>query len=231
MKEITSVLKKTGLFKNLDAETLNRLAAYAVERKFSQGSVLFFAGEPAKGLFVIARGVVCGSRIDGEGREQVIFVERAPATVAEVPAFDNGAYFSTVIAESEALVYFIEKSYIRNLCLENPSFAFNGLRVLAQRIRDLAAMVEDLTLYDVGRRLGRFLLHEANRCGEVKNGEIYLSLDLTQSQIAARIGTVREVVSRNLMYLKSERLIRLENCRLIISDREKLAEYAKTFPE
>ena len=116
------------LFKNLDGDTLRCVAANAAPRNLQKGSVLFFSGEPAQGLFVIAKGVVRGFRTGGDGREQIIFLERAPATIAEVPVFDNGAYFSTVVAEEDSLVYFFEKAYIRKLCLENPSFALDDTK-------------------------------------------------------------------------------------------------------
>lgn len=219
------------LFKNLDGDALRGVAEKAVECRFAPGAVLFFKGEPARGLFVLARGVVCGFRIDGEGREQVIFVEHAPATVAEVPVFDGGPYFSTAIAEEETLAYFIDKAYIRRLCQENPAFAVSGLKVMAQKIRNLAALVEELKLHEVSRRLARFLLSEADRRGELAGGEVRLQLNLTRSQIAVRIGTVREVVSRNLKFLHSEGLIRFEDCRLVITDRERFTRYAKAASE
>ena len=227
MKEITAILKKTMLFKSLDGENLREAAAHMVERHLPKGSVLFFAGEPGKGLFVIAKGVVRGFRTGGDGREQIVFLERAPATIAETPVFDNGAYFSTVVAEEDSVVYFFEKSYIRKLCVENPSFALDGLRVMASKVRNLADLVEELTLHDVSRRLAHFILLEADRRGETKNAEIYLKLNLTRAQIAGCIGTVREVVSRNLTILKSEGLIRFEKRCLIISNKEKLIEFCE----
>jgi CRP/FNR family transcriptional regulator len=220
----TKILRRTLLFRNLDAEALKSLAKESVEQHFSRDAVLFFEGETALGLFVIAGGSVRGFRIGADGREQVIFVERAPATVAEVPVFDNGAYFSTVAAEEETDVLFIEKKSIRRLCLANPTFALNALEVLAQRVRNLADLVEELALHEVGERLAHFLLSEGIKRGEMKDRELHLKLNLTRSQIAARIGTVREVVSRNLMRFQSEGLLRFENRHLIITDQTRLLQ-------
>ncbi len=227
MKEITVILKKTMLFNSLNNEALRQTAAHAVKQHLNKGSVLFFAGEPGKGMFVVAQGIVRGFRTGADGREQIIFLEHAPATIAETPVFDNGAYFSTVVAEEDTLVYFFEKKYIRKLCVENPSFALDGLRVMASKVRNLADLVEELTLHDVSKRLAHFILLEADRRGEPKNAEIYLKLNLTRAQIAGCIGTVREVVSRNLTLLKSEGLIRFEKRCLIISNKEKLIEFCE----
>src|SRR6185503_776576 len=91
-----AALRRTALFGELDGATLGALAARAVERRYERDEVLFIAGEEARGLYVIVEGSVRAFRESAEGREQVIHVERAGATFAEVPTFDDGAYPSTV---------------------------------------------------------------------------------------------------------------------------------------
>ena len=85
-------LKRTPLFKELDDATLSLLAKHAVPRHYRKDELLFVAGQEAHGLFVIVNGSVRAFRESLDGREQVIHVERAGATVAEVPVFDDGAY-------------------------------------------------------------------------------------------------------------------------------------------
>lgn len=227
-KQVAAALQKTTLFKNLEGETLRRLAERAVKRNFSCGSVLFFAGDEANGLYVAASGAVRGFRSGGDGREQIIFIERAPATFAEAAVFSDGGgrHYATVVAEEDTLVFCLEKSVVLELCRENPAFAFNCLRVLGRRVKTLTALIEELTLHDVKGRLARFLLGEADRGGETKGAEIFLNLNLTRVQLAARVGTVREVATRNLNALKNEGLIRFENRLLVICDKENLARYA-----
>ena len=94
-----AALRRTALFGELDDGTLGALAGRSVERRFARDEVLFIAGEEARGLFVIVEGSVRAFRESVEGREQVIHVERAGATVAEVPVFDDGTFPSTVAAE------------------------------------------------------------------------------------------------------------------------------------
>ena len=84
-----AALKRTPLFKELDHATLQLLAQYAAPRHYRKDEVLFLAGEKAHGLFVIVNGSVRAFRESLDGREQVIHVERAGATVAEVPVFDE----------------------------------------------------------------------------------------------------------------------------------------------
>ena len=222
-----AALGRTPLFRELDAEHLRVLAARAVERRFVKGELLFVAGDEARGLYVIVEGAVRAFRESADGREQVIHVERAGATVAEVPVFDDGVFPSSVAAETDAALLFIDKRDVRDLCREHPQIALAALKVLAGRLRRCAELVETLSLREVGQRLARLLLTEARTRGKrTEQGGFYLKLTLTNQQIAARIGSVREVVSRAFARLQQDRLVALEGRRLSIPNEAALASYA-----
>jgi CRP/FNR family transcriptional regulator len=221
-----AALGRTPLFKELDAELLSALATRAVERRFRKGELLFVAGEEARGLYVIVEGSVRAFRESADGREQVIHVERAGATVAEVPVFDDGVFPSSVAAETDSTLLFIDKRDVRNLCREHPQIALAALKVLAARLRRCAELVETLSLREVGQRLARLLLAEARARGERTEGGLDFTLVLTNQQIAARVGSVREVVSRALARLQQDGLVKLEGRRLSIPDERALASYA-----
>src|SRR5215213_5311659 len=126
--ERISALRRMALFGELDDATLGALAARAVERRYARDEVLFLAGEEARGLYVIMEGAVRAYRESLDGREQVIHVERAGATVAEVPAFDDGTFPSNVAAEEPTAVLFIDKRDVRRLCLEHPQIGLAACR-------------------------------------------------------------------------------------------------------
>lgn len=217
---------RTELFRELDEETLGALARRAVERKLGRGEMLFVAGEEARGLYVVVTGALRAFRTGADGREQTIHVERAPATIAEVPVFDDKLYPSSVAAEEDATLLFLDKRDVRRLCLEHPQIALAALKLLAGRLRRCAELVETLSLQEVGQRLAKLLLSEAERAGVRRADGIHLELKLTNSQIAARVGSVREVVSRALARLQADELIVIKHRRIIIRDAEGLAAYA-----
>jgi len=221
-----AALGRTALFGELDEATLTALAARAVERRYERDEVLFIAGEEARGLYVIVEGSVRAFRESLDGREQVIHVERSGATVAEVPVFDDGPFPSTVAAEEPTSVLFIDKRDVRRLCMEHPQIGVAALKVLAGRLRRCAELVEALSLREVGQRLARFLLAEARAKGSRDGRGLRLTLAHTNQQIAARIGSVREVVSRALARLQHDGLITLEGRALTVPDERKLAAFA-----
>jgi CRP-like cAMP-binding protein len=221
-----AALKRTRLFEELDEHTLRVLAERAFERRFQKDEVLFVAGEEAHGLYVIVEGAVRAFRVSLDGREQVIHVERAGATIAEVPVFDDGTYPSTAAAEEDTTVLFIDKRDVQHLCLEHPKITLAALKVLAGRLRRCAELVETLSLREVGQRLARFLLAEARRNGAPAENGTSVNLSQTNQQIAARIGSVREVVSRAFTRLQHDGLIIVEGRRLIIPDEAALEAFA-----
>jgi len=221
-----AALKRSKLFESLEDTTLRVLAQRAVERTFRKDEVLFVAGEEARGLYVIVEGAVRAYRVSLDGREQVIHVERAGATIAELPVFDDGTYPSTAAAEEDTTVLFIDKQDVRSLCLEHPQIPLAALKVLAARLRRCAELVEALSLREVGQRLARFLVAEARRNGSRTDNGTWMNLTQTNQQIAARIGSVREVVSRAFTRLQHEGLIVVDGRHLLIPDEAALEAFA-----
>ncbi len=221
-----SALRRTAFFGGLNEPELSALATRAVERHLARGEVLFIAGDEAAGLFVIAQGAVRAYREGLDGREQVIHVERAGATIAELPVFDDQPYPSTVAAEEETVVLFIAKRDVMRLCLEHPSIALAALKLLAGRLRRCAELVEALSLREVDQRLARWLFSEARLRGTRTNEGMQVTLALTNQQIAARIGSVREVVSRAFTRLQNNGLIAVDGRVVQIPDENALESYA-----
>lgn len=220
-----AALKRSQLFAQLDEGNLRLLADRALERNLKKDEILFLAGDEARGMFVIVEGAVRAFRESLEGREQVIHVERAGATIAEVPMFDDGAYPSTAAAEEDSTVLFIDKRDVRQLCLDHPRIALAALKLLASRLRRCAELVEMLSLHEVDQRLARFLLIESRARGTSTAAGTAIDLVLTNQQIAARIGSVREVISRSLARLQQNGFIAIEGRRVIVIDEAALVAY------
>ena len=227
IEETVAALGRTALFGGLSREELRLLAKHAVIRRMSRGDVLFVVDEEAQGMFVIVSGSVRAFRVNADGREQVLHVERAGATLAEVPVFDDGPYPATASAEEDSVVLFIDKRDFRQFLLAHPHLALIALKIMAGRLRRHAELVESLSLREVGQRLAQLFLSEAGANGPLKAGRTEMALPLSHQQLAARVGSVREVVTRALARLQKEGLIVLDGRTLVIVDRDRLAAYAR----
>ena len=229
LHERTDALRKTQLLGNAPQEALQSLAACALERRLQSGEILFLSGDPARGLYVAVSGSLRAFRESEEGREQTIHVERAGATFAEVPVFDDGPYPSTVIAEEDSLVLFLKKEDVRRFLLENPEAALSALSLMASRLRKVTMLLEQLSLQDVAQRLAVMLVEEASARGKFENG-VSFSLPDSHQRIAARLGSVREVITRILHRFMNERIIEIRGHRVVILNATALRAKTKMPP-
>lgn len=224
------VLSKSALFLNLPAETLAELAERAIEHRLHQGQILFTANTRANGLYIVLSGCVRAFRVNLDGREQTIHVERVGGTLAEVAVFDGGPYPSTTIAEEETEVLFLAKEDIHRFMLHHPEVAIAALGIMAKKLRMVASMVEQLALMDVGQRLATLLLEEAKKSKPGLHDGASFSLPLSHSQIAARLGSVREVVTRGLQKLTRLGIIEVRGHRIIVLNAKELQSHAENHP-
>src|SRR5262245_50413259 len=113
------MFRKAELFRDLNDDVLQTLVRHAVEKRMARNEILFVAGEPAAGLYLIAEGAIRAFRTGIDGREQIIHVERAVTTIAEPPVFDNGKYPSTTAAEEASKLFFLPKDKIQAACFKH----------------------------------------------------------------------------------------------------------------
>jgi CRP-like cAMP-binding protein len=212
------ILSKVPLFSGLAADEMDFLAPRVVPRNFSSGQLVFNEGDPCSGLYVVASGHVRIFKTSAGGREQVLSIDGPGSSVAELPVFDGGNYPASVAAVDDATLLFVSKKDFQELCLTHPLVALKVLRVVGARLRRLVAIIEELSFTTVRHRLAAFLVRLANREGKRTASIITLTLPDNNQEIASQIGTVRELVSRNLSRLQAEGLIEIDGRKLTIRD-------------
>jgi CRP-like cAMP-binding protein len=221
-----ATLQRTVLFGCLPQEALADIDQRTTELHLHRGEMLFLSGEQAKGLFVIVSGKVRVFQHSEAGREQVMHVDTAGSVIAEVPVFDDGPYPASAVCETDVEVLFIEKKDMHEFCAKYPPLAMRALRLMAQRVRRHAQLVESLSFHEVGQRLALFLLAEAQRTSTPLAEPMTFPLALSHHQIANRIGSVRDVVARAFARLKHDGLIAATGRTLTIPDARALRLYA-----
>lgn len=215
------VLAGIAYLRTLPPADLRRLAAYTVVRDVRRGARVFEEGAPANGLFVVMEGRVRLVRHSPGGREQVLHAEGPGATLGEVPLLDGSGYVATAVAAEPTRVLYLPRDALLETCRRHPDVALGIIRVLARRVRTFAALVEDLSLKSLTARLAGFLLAES----ELAKARTF-ELAATRDEIAMRLGTVRELVSRSLARLRAASVIGVAGRRVTIRDVSRLTEIA-----
>jgi CRP/FNR family transcriptional regulator len=217
------LLRRVPYFRSLPLVELRRLASQCVPGALRPGEVLFEEGRPCHGLFVVVEGRVEVRQTSLRGREQVFHTEGPGATLGEGPLFDRGGYIATAVATEAVRVLFLRRADLLDLCRRRPAVALSMLEALARRMRHFAELVSDLAFRPVPERLARYLSALAGAAAPGAR----LDLELSQAQLAARLGTVRELVARAFSLLEDSGMITRKRARVIIRDPAKLAALAR----
>ena len=219
----SDVLRRVPLFASLAPAEVEALAERTLERRFAPGEVLFHEGDPCYGFFLLGQGRVKIFKTSPSGREIMLAVESAPSSVAEVPMFDGGPYPATVSAMEEVVAYLVSKQDFRQVCRQHPEVALKVLAVVGSRLRQLVGVVEAVSFGSVRQRLARTLLDFCRQAGRPS-----YAMPVTHQELASRLGTVREVISRNLSRFQAEGLIRIDKRQVRILDPGGLEREAET---
>ena len=219
----TQILGRIPMFASLSPQELEALAERAIERKYLPGEVLFHEGDPCDAFHILGKGRVKIFKTSPSGREIMLAVESAPSSVAEVPLFDGGPYPASVSAVDEVISYLISPQEFRQICRRHPEVALKLLAVVGGRLRQLVGTVEAVSFGSVRQRLARTLLDFAAQAGQSS-----YPVPATHQELASRLGTVREVISRNLSRFQAEGFLRVDKKTFHILDSRGLEGEAET---
>ena len=218
----TSILKNVPIFSSLSDQEFAFLTARVVQRKFSAGEMIFDEGEPCAGLYVVEAGHVRIFKSSACGREQVLSIDGPGGSIAELPVFDDGPYPASAQAVTDCSLLFFSKKDFQALCAQHPQVALKVLRVVGARLRRLVGIIEELSFTTVRHRLAALLVRLAKSSRVLKGNSVTITLPANNNELAAQIGTVRELVSRNLSRLQSEGLIEMDGRTVVIPNLSRL---------
>ena len=213
------LLHKNEYFEGLDDSLLNQVAAHMQLREYERGEALFWEGDPCAGLHIFEEGFVKLYRLSPQGRQYIVRVLQESDTCNEVPTFDGGTNPVNVEALETTRVWVIRADILRELLQINPAFAQQVINNFAQNLRGLVHRVSEMAFYQVTHRLARLISQQSP---EELSGTPW-----TQEQLAARLGTVREVVARSLKELERSGAIQIEKRHIEVADPDVLEQWAQ----
>lgn len=193
--QVTDALRLLPCLASLDARALGRLVRACAWRSIGQDGQLFREGGSPDGLFIIVEGRVKLVRLSRTGREQVLHIEGPGASLGDVPVVDGGEYLATAVAITRVRVLFVPRRDLLRVCAEHPAVAMGLATTIARRLRSFSTLIGTLSLQAVNARIAGALMDQ-----HLSTGEQILDVG-TRDELAARLGTVREIVSRSITQL------------------------------
>lgn len=221
---LKDTLSQLPLFVGLSAETQTAILANATLQHFEAEQVIFVEGEPADYVYILEHGWVKSTRMTQAGREQGLLFLRPVEIFGDIAVFTEKPYPGTVTALEKVDAWVVPASQMLALVKEHPDLALAVIRQLSARVLHYIDLVEDLSLRSVESRLAHSLL----RYAELKDGQLLVPRRgwTTFDEMAVRLGTVRDVLSRAIKILETENLIIVNKQSIQIIDPQGLAERA-----
>jgi CRP/FNR family transcriptional regulator len=217
------LLQLNPYFDQMEESSLAKVAESLSLRLFERGETLFLEDDPCAGLHILERGCVKLYRLSPQGRQYIVrLCLEQQDTFHEVSVFDGSGNPVNAEALEPSRVWVVEPGTIRGMVATHPDFAQKVINNLGGNLRMLVRAVSEMAFYQVTHRLARLI---SQMPGEEGAGEGVLHL--TQEQMAARLGTVREVVARSLRELERSGAIRTENRRITVADLSLLEQWTQ----
>jgi CRP/FNR family transcriptional regulator len=220
------LLKRCPLFSGMKEEDLKKIITTASSKQIKKKEILFSDGEEAKGFYVILSGKVKLYKVSPEGKEQILHVVSAPDAFAEAALFLEGNYPAFAEALSDSRLLFFPKRDFMKLIEKNPQLSINMIVSLSFFLKRFASLIEELSLKEVSSRIAKYLIDLSLKSSKEGRGFKEVELDLSKTQLASKLGTISETLSRTLAKMKAKGIIDVRKNKILILNRETLEELA-----
>ena len=218
------LISKTILFEGLPDDHIHQLLNIAVEKELQKQEIIFSEGDPAKGFYVNADGLVKIYKLSSEGKEQILHIFGPGEPFGEVAVFAGRSFpaYAETLSHGRAL-FFPREAFVK-LISDNPSLALNMLAVLSMRLRHFTVQVENLSLKEVPGRLAAYFI----MLSEEQNNKKFITLNISKALLANFIGTIPETLSRILHRMAGQNLITVEGRKISLLELDGLKALAET---
>jgi CRP-like cAMP-binding protein len=211
------VLSRTEFFSGLTRDELTPILKLMTKVSRAPGDIIHNDGDDCDGLYVIESGTLRYFKRRANGREQEMGIEHEGGVAAMLPVLDDQPAMAACVAVTQSNLLFLSKVNFREICRQNPEIGLKVLRAISVRMRRMILLVEELSFTTVSQRLAALLLRLAQSEGTRTDEGVVFKLP-TNQEVGARIGTVREIVSRNLAKFQADGMIRLDGRNAIVTN-------------
>ena len=210
------VLRSVPIFSELSEEDITSLARLALRKRYPKDTVVFFENEEGDFFFTILEGRIKVTILGDDGREVILSVLGPGDFFGEMALLDNEPRSATAIAVEESELLSLHRNDFQTVLNDNRSITSALIRVLSARLRRANHQISTLALLDVYGRVARVIVDMAREEGKrLRDGRIAFRR-ATHQEIANRIGTTRETVTRMLKDLERQGLIHVEGKEIVV---------------
>lgn len=219
MKHLPAILERTPVFAAFDPSDREGAAKLASSRSYQKGEKVILFGDVWPYLFLVGGGQIDATKESSEGRSLRIASFGAGELFWGLAFFhENAPMPVTLDVREDAQLYLWSRDAILPILLRNGRASWELSRLMAERMQRASDLVEGLAFQPVAGRLARLLLDHFEQAGDSS-----ISRNLTLDEMAARVGSTREMVCRALYSFSDKKLIEVTRTEFVLTDREGLS--------
>ncbi len=215
---VEETLRTTQVFGALDPTALADLAAVCVPRSFRRDQFLCYQGDPGDSLFVLVDGLVKITVASERGDEMVLATLGAGEVLGELSVIDPGPRSASAVAVQPTTTLVINRTALLTAMQQSPALLDALLHTLGAMVRRLTEQATDLVFLDLGGRIAKLLVQQAERQSEDPSQRLSVDLHLTQTELAQMVGASRPAVNRVLQGLVGRGVIKVDGRTIEIVD-------------
>jgi CRP-like cAMP-binding protein len=200
-------------------------------RAVPSGSCFFLQSDPATRFYVLLHGRVRLTQVTAEGQQVILRFITPGEGMGIVAALGTMDYPASAEALDACQALMWEGTAVAALMERYPRLALNGMRLLAQRVREFQDRLRELATERVERRVARMLLRLARQSGHKVAGGILIDLPLSRQTLAEMTGTTLYTVSRILSQWEAQNLVESGRERVVIRHPHGLVVIADDLPQ
>ncbi len=209
------------LCKGLNKQELDSLLSIISFKRLSKDEILFFEGDSASGFFVLLEGKIRIYKASPDGKEYTIHIIQQGQIFAEAAIFQGDKFPANCSALMDSDVAFFPKDAFIRLLSDSPQISLKIIAALSGFVRDFNRQVEELSLKEVPARIASYLLNRY-----YKSGKTEFELDVSKTELANRLGTISETLSRNFKKLRDNKAIDVDRQSISLLNIELLEQIA-----
>ena len=198
-----STLSRIALFRDLTQPQLHQVSELLHSRTYQAGRALMTVEQPGEVVYIILSGTVKVHVEQEDGRDVIISILGPGECVGEMSLLDQVGRSATVVTIEESELLWLDRPTFRRYLIEMPTLAYNLACVLSARLRLANDQIQALAAREAENRIARQIHAFAQRYGQqLPNGDVYIPIRLTQTDIAALTGASREHTNKILVSYK-----------------------------
>jgi CRP-like cAMP-binding protein len=210
------LLRTVPIFSELTDADITSLARLSSRRHYPKDTVVFFENEEGDFFFMIVGGRIKVTILGDDGREVILSILGPGDFFGEMALLDNEPRSATAIAVEDSELLSLHRHDFQTVLADNRSIMAALIKILTSRIRKANHQISTLALLDVYGRVARVIVDMARDEGRrLKDGRIAFRR-ATHQEIANRIGTTRETVTRMLKDLERQGMIHVEGREIVV---------------